>query len=289
MTTSAPPKGTKQVWKVIKWIVGIFIAIMGLVAFSQSFLGGLFTLLAALFTVPIVSDKLKEKVSIWNKKYVRIIVPIILFMVGMSIFGNSPAVKANTEEQRIEAENTKRAKKEDAKAKKIAEKERSKEEALTKEADKWVAITDVKNNEAITFYDSKTLEKANPDTTLWNYIKKISTAEWTELTNKRKQEIKDNLLNPTEESIGKDAMVDIAVQYAGHFIDEPEVVVSDDWSAVMKWKHNGLRYSNGAEFVNTLIGKFDKTGKLISHSWEGGRPLRNDDYDQMRIINKKYK
>ena len=104
MTTSSQPKGKKQLWSIFKWIVGVFIILLSLGFFSDSFLSGLFLIIAGLLIIPAISKKLKVKFPIWEKEPIRIIVPIALFFISMSIVSNSPAAKEQQEGQKIEAE-----------------------------------------------------------------------------------------------------------------------------------------------------------------------------------------
>jgi len=93
MTTTSSPEGKKQALIIIKWVARIFLFLLGLVGFSQSFLAGTFFILAGAAIIPIVSEWLKTKFPIWGNKPVRIIVPIIFCLIGIVMVG------ANTSEE----------------------------------------------------------------------------------------------------------------------------------------------------------------------------------------------
>ena len=77
METTSKPEGKKQLGSIFKWIVGVFLVIGGLSFFSNSFLSGLFLVIAGLLIIPAISKKLKVKFSFWEKQPIRIIVPIV--------------------------------------------------------------------------------------------------------------------------------------------------------------------------------------------------------------------
>jgi len=84
MTTTLPPSssGKKKVWNIVKWIAGVFLLIGSLGLFRQSFLAGLLILITGLLIIPIISEWLKTQLPFWEKKPIRIIVPIALFVIG---------------------------------------------------------------------------------------------------------------------------------------------------------------------------------------------------------------
>jgi hypothetical protein len=87
---------------------------MSLVTFRNSFLSGLLLLLAGLLVIPIISEKLKTTIQIWNNRYIRVIIPVVFFIAGMTIYGNTPEVvskiEAKEEAQKKETEKIERAK-----------------------------------------------------------------------------------------------------------------------------------------------------------------------------------
>jgi len=74
------------VLNVFKWLFSMFFLLIGLVIlFYASFLGGLFVITGGILLIPLISNKLKEKVSIWRKRVIRLIFTVIILFSGMLI------------------------------------------------------------------------------------------------------------------------------------------------------------------------------------------------------------
>ena len=72
-----------------KWILSLLLIIGGIGFLSISILSGIFIIIASLLIIPSISDKLKQKISIWNsKRYIRIIVPIAFVCIGAIASGD---------------------------------------------------------------------------------------------------------------------------------------------------------------------------------------------------------
>jgi len=113
MTTTAQQPNGKLWWIIVKWIVTVFLVIGGIGLFAKSFITGLLVLLAGLFVIPIISEWLKMKFPLWNKKYVRVIVPIALFFIG-SLFFEDNQMDKNKENPQTQSNIADTSKKEDS-------------------------------------------------------------------------------------------------------------------------------------------------------------------------------
>ncbi len=97
-------------YRVIKYLLGIGIIVIGLFAFSETILGGLLIVFAGLALMPPISDAIKQKSTLWAKKPIRVVLPAFLFLVGLVFIGanvdNAESLKANTSKNSKESSKT---------------------------------------------------------------------------------------------------------------------------------------------------------------------------------------
>lgn len=106
MTTLKQPNGKELAWEILKWIIGVFLMIGGIGFLVKSFLAGLLIFVSGLLVTPIVSEWLIPKFPLWKKKPIRIVVPIVLFLIGGIV--SNPNIPKEEKEQMTE--NKKQAK-----------------------------------------------------------------------------------------------------------------------------------------------------------------------------------
>ncbi len=83
---NSQPSTKRVILDVFKWIYGISFIITGiLISIFASFLGGLLIMMAGLLFIPIISRKVKPKISLWKERAVRIIVPLMFLFFGFLI------------------------------------------------------------------------------------------------------------------------------------------------------------------------------------------------------------
>ena len=82
------PSAKRVILDVIKWLYGISCIITGiLISIFASFLGGLLIMMAGILIIPIISKKIRPKISLWKERAVRIIVPLMFLIFGFIISG----------------------------------------------------------------------------------------------------------------------------------------------------------------------------------------------------------
>lgn len=88
-------------FKLIKIIFGIAFSITGFILmFQSSFLGGFIMVLSGLLIVPSISERVKQKVTFWNKRGVRIASVIFLFILGFTLCVKNTDYEAIEDEKR---------------------------------------------------------------------------------------------------------------------------------------------------------------------------------------------
>ena len=115
MTTTSQPNGKKQIWNIVKWIVGVFLILVGLGFFGLSILAGIIILALGSLIIPPIYTKWWSKLKFLHKRLNRWIVYVVLLLLGFIIAGISVPEEEKERmatEKRIEAENKKQAKEE---------------------------------------------------------------------------------------------------------------------------------------------------------------------------------
>lgn len=88
---------------IMSWLFGILIIFAGLIAFSTSLIGGIFSILAGILLLPIFQNKID---SVLNKKIMKrwfVIVALLLMVIGGSFIGKAEerALKDGTASQEL--------------------------------------------------------------------------------------------------------------------------------------------------------------------------------------------
>lgn len=101
MTNLNTPRNTKRViLDIFKWLLAVFFILGGIITiFSSSFIGGLLIIIGGGLLAPVVTERFKQKLSLWQHRPIRLIGTIGIIFFGMVLSapksGNTPTDKHN--------------------------------------------------------------------------------------------------------------------------------------------------------------------------------------------------
>lgn len=92
--TNTPKSPNQPILKIVKYILAVLFIISVIANFSQgNFVAGLIFLILGVLLLPPISEQIKEKFKLWQRKGIRYVAYIVLFFVGATFIGKNGVSK----------------------------------------------------------------------------------------------------------------------------------------------------------------------------------------------------